>query len=778
MKLNESELRSYIRNRVLSLITEEGEAVPVSDVASGERGGMGYSIEKFCSDAELKGYGWSIIPRFTAHLQGLEAMCQKHNIDFEWNISRVEGANATESGWKITANAAMPELKVAGYTYVGSVVPMTDNYALVVPSKEFKDNLEVLERIKATVAKEKCAGCNRVAERGIYYVFREDATGELKKYGATCARKYLGISVEHTIGKIFSYLYGTMMTSFEEDEDEWGRRIGGKRTDWRPTGYNQVAAACAYLALFGIPETRFSFKYCQEYDQLENYYSTIDEEHPVYPPFFEEMTKNMVKIDSFTTSFYSGVRDFCEKMVTQPGTFDEMVKANGLHLSGIGGATRLAARRFNQAIYPYVVLKFFQSKRDEGVEVTAVEEFYGTKEFTATILNKEEKKRLEGGTYLQVYAKTENNEYLTWYQKADSEAIGIAKQVILYGEYNGENGKYCVLRNVRIMDEAAQQARAERAAVVYPEDGTRLRSVMMTVVKSAARYEILRSEDGCEYFVSNTRKDRYGNVLGLVVSEWAQIFKPGAQIRLTGTVDSYTDRYGETKHTLKRVSFDETTFSEIDWSQYSFDELVNDKKKLPVDGGYVDISWFRPCDIETAENYLIAQLLTGEHVVYNKDNATIEATFDEYDDAEEYVQKKADEALANATWEEMRKDRLAVYYNTESGRYEATPIIPLEDNPGLCEKLGQYIRKGNIHLVLIPSTGDCWYYDATNHCFVGMLISIEDVRDAGEALVNAYNSLPESSVVQISESEIRGMVAESIRRVLKKVLGPQGTGRR
>ena len=751
------DLQSYIEGKVMSILNEEEGPQVMGDDAQ-QQENVGYTVDTFITDKELRGHGGYVIPAMTRKLTELKAMCDKHQIEFEWEITRVDNDETKKHGWKISANAAMPDLKVEGYTYIGSVVPLVDDYALVAPSKEFKDNFEVLDKIKTTVAREKCAGCNRVAERGVYYVFREDATGDLKKFGSNCAKRYLGISVDASVNKVFTYLYNAIqaegMFLYGSEEGFGG---GGRGGDWRPRGYDEVAAACTYFALFGIPEARFSFKYCNEYNQLHTYYMTIDAKEPSYTSFQEEVNNNQVKINSYISSFYSNIYDFCQSFNAQ-SDFDESVKSHGLFLGGVN-VTKAAARYFRPGIYPYVALKYFQAKRDEGIEVTSVEEFYGTKPFDVTILNKDEKRRAEGnGVYLQIYAKTDNNEYIAWCQDEDNPSLAIGKKATVYGEYGGENGKYCMLRRVKVMGESEIQQRDERAAVVYPEDGTRLRSVEMTVLKSSANYVIFKDENGCEYFVSNTRKNRYGEVEGFVVQEWAQVFKPGNTIRLTGTVNSYVDRFGETKHTLKRVDYDRTSFPEIDWSQYSMDELIYDKKKIILGGSPVDVT-----DAREINDLYVVQLRTEPHNAYSV-----------YDPSKQEIIYKGDwnQCCNFAKFEkitvEKMKEKNIIILKTEQG-YEVDSPCYWAKKFG--DSLDQFVQKGNIHLVEKHEKGmhNFIYYDPTTKKIINKVsLKTEECSEENmtKILNRMYDALPEPAM-SINENDIMEMVIKCLSSIIK-----------
>ena len=772
-KINENGLRSHVRDRILRLMKEsffeETEEQPIGQEQpqEGEQQGLGYSIDTFISDKELKGYENMVIPAYTNRLTELKEMCDRHGIDFEWSITRVESptGDKKESGWKISANAAMPDLKVAGYTYVGSVVPMTSTYALVAPSKEFKDNLEVLDKIKTTVAKEKCAGCNRAAERGIYYVFREDATGDLKKFGSTCAKKYLGISVDIAINKVFSLLYNEMRKdefSFGYDDD--GFFFGGRRGDWRPRGYDEVAAACAYFAIFGIPEARFSFRYCKEYDELVRYFQCIDRRDKYIPSFIQEIDRNYTKINKYISSFYSGVYNFSDQLQPQ-NDFEDSIKGTGLYLGGVH-LTKAGERRIRSGIFPYVALKYFQTKRDEGIEVTAVEEFYGTKEFMATILNKVEKRRIEGnGVYLQIYAKTDNNEYLAWYQNQDMPDLVIGKQVKLYGEYGGENGKYCMLTRVRVMGQAQLDQMAQRAAIAYQEDGFRYRNATFTVVRSTANYEILKDPNGCEYFVSNTRKDRWGEVVGLVIQDWAQIFKVGGTVRLTGTVGSYVDRYGETKHTLKRVAFDETSFPEIDYSQIPMDELIFDRHIILINGKPVKVTDAR----NGIENLCIVTLQDDTYAIYNPDEQRIIYQTDDWNAIRTNLRVMP--YLQN--WELMKEKGKVI----EKNRYGDGGYVVFDnqvwfESAGSQSPLSPYTVKGDYHLILDCNSGkiEWYYYNVKSYTSVPVQFTGDNI--ASEENINnlkmAYEKLPVSApaVAGVNENFISYIVTEAIKRAI------------
>ena len=744
----------HVHRRPMSALNEDVEQVP-TDNEEKPKENLGYTVDAFVRDKEMQGYGWYVIPAITKSLTELKTLCDKHKIAFEWEVTRVDDDEKKKHGWKIVANAAMPDLKVEGYTYIGSVVPLTDDYALVAPSEEFRENFEVLDKIKTTVSKEKCAGCNRVAERGIYYVFREDATGELKKFGSNCAKRYLGISVDAAVGKVFTYLYNMINGDFlgGMDDEEWRPGRGG---GWRSRGYDEVAAACAYLALFGIPEARFSFKNCSEYEQLHRYYMTIDSRQPAVTTFQKEVDRNGVKINSYISSFYSNVGNFA-KTINPQSSFDDAIKSHGLYLGGVGSFTKTAERYFKPGVFPYVVLKYFQAKRDEGIEVTPIEAFYGTKSFNVTILNTENKRRADGnGTYLQVYAKTENNEYLAWYQN-DNQQLAIGSSVTIYGEYSGESGKYCMLNRVKVMGEQEIQQRDERAAIVYPADGTRLRSVTMSVIKSTANYIIFKDENGCEYFVSNTRKNRYGEVEGFVIAEWAQIFKPGNTIRLTGTVNSYVDRFGETKHTLKRVDYDTTSFPEIDWGQYPIDELIYDKRKIIVNGKPVDI-----LDANRCSDCFIVRLTDSgynTYSVYDPEKQEILLS-GEYKKCVDFI------TYENVSLETMI-EKNTIVIKTESG-FELWKfwhfVKEIFEN-----ELDPYEKKGNLYLFVKFEKAHLLfaYYDPIEKKIVDAT-TVEPNAQVPEIIPEIkklYDSLPEPAV-SLNRADLEEMVLRCISALL------------
>lgn len=711
MYFTEQDIHDVVGRCVVRLLEME------EPVEAPQEKGLGYSIDTFVSEKQMKGHEGYVIPAITAHLMELKTMCLKNDIDFEWSIVREEGDRAVKRGWRITATAAMPELKVPGYKYVGSVVPLTPDYALVAPSKEFKENFEVLDRIKGTVAREKCAGCGRAAERGIYYVFQEEQTGELKKFGSNCAKKYLGISVDASINKVFTYLANALGHFDFGSEEFWG---GGS---YEPRGSYIVEAACAYLAIFGIPEARFSFKYCKEYEELMYYYRSRNNKDRYIPKFAKDIENNYVKIGDYLASFYSGAYDFFKNFVPQ-SDFDESVKQNGLYLGGIH-VTKGAERFFREGIFPYAVLKYFQGKRDEGIEVKAVDEFYGVQQFTVEILNKVQKHSLEGGTYFQFYGKTENNEYIAWSSNQDNDELAVRRTVTVAGEYDGTNGKYCMLRRAKIMGLNAQ----DQQAVEYPADGTRFKDAAFKVVKGASGYVVLRGEAGDEYFVSNTRKDRWGEVTGFIVDEWEQVFKPGNVLKLTGTVDSYTDRYGELKHTLKRVVWDQSSFPEIDYSGLSFRQLLVDKKKIIVNGKAMDIrqSW---------DDHGVGKALVefptgpdyngGTYAIYDFNNQTISKIYDDWDEAKEAYRTELKFGKYLKDRSSMMNDNVVLVKDqvgkTELLNYAMWPRTSVR----ACPELEPYSGVGDCFLVFTDVGSGFGYYNMETMQWAGQQINFPE----------------------------------------------------
>ena len=766
IRITERDLHNIVGQCLVHLLREMDEPAQ----AEQPKEGVGYSVDTFVSEKQMEGHENYVIPAITKHLTEIKTMCLKYGIDFEWSITNVEGKTRSQRGWKITATAAMPDLKVAGYTYVGSVVPLTNDYALVAPSKEFKDNFEVLDRIKTTVSREKCSGCGRSAERGIYYVFREDATGELKKYGSQCAQKYLGISVDASINKVFTYLSNALGYFDFGDPEFWGN--GG---DWRPRGYIQVASACAYLAIFGIPEARFSFKYCKEYDELTDYYMTEDNREPMYPSFFKELERNYTKIGEYIASFYGHVYDYFNNLMPE-SDFEDAVKQNALYLGG-AHVTKAGERYFRPGIYPYAVLKYFQGKRDEGIEVTPVEEFYGTREFNVEILNKAEKRSLEGGTYLQIYAKTANNEYVAWSANEDHEDLAIRGNVTVIGEYGGNNGKYCMLRRVKVMGANELDQRAERAMIEYPADGTRLRNQTFEVVKGSSKYVVLRAAGGDEYFVSNTKKDRWGEVVALVIEDWEQVFKPGNQIRLTGTVGSYTDRYGELKHTLSRVVWDQSSFPEIDYSNIPFEDLLYGRKKIIVNGKSMDIRDAR-CDRATMTAMVQFPDLTWSIYDYNKQS--LSGQYPDYQSIRQVFVNIMRYKKYLENWQEMVNDHIALV-KMENGELDKLSNLTWAITPAVVNNIPEIAKvsqKSGYYLVFDLAHDTFAYYNPEEKCWfkkphllngcpvIDYFNDKQNFMEEMKVVEQQYNSIPVGPT-PLNGNDLYSMVNEIFNRLFK-----------
>ena len=263
------------------------------------------------------------------------------------------------------------------------------------------------------------------------------------------------------------------------------------------------------------------------------------------------------------------------------------------------------------------------------------------------------------------------------------------------------------------------------------------------------------------------------------MTDWQQIFKPGNTIRLTGTVNSYVDRYGETRHTLKRVVYDETSFQEIDFNQIPIDELIQDRNLIILNGEPVELSYHWTLDHEGKIVVRLASAPKDRYSVYDTNNKTIvyEGTEKE---CEFYIYYGRD---VNAM---ALKNHIVLYDPDLEFKEKDCDWVALDRfNYGeKCNKdLESYAVKGDWYLVYDAYSNwdyETYYYynplkrKLFDKSVVWEIINKKDVdkrRAFVDEIQQLYNSLPAEtqspspgqSPLYLKESDIRRMVMDCIK---------------
>lgn len=460
------------------------------------------------------------------------------------------------NGFIVRVYCDVPEIKIEGLKFVGEVCPISDDFAIVAPSLEFKDDIEVIEQIKKTALRSVCARCNRARERGIYYIFMDTETHELKKYGSTCASKEFGINLSDAMAKILKGL-----AALGREYNTWGDGNGGGANFIVPKDdYPIISDACMYVAMYGAPER--GVKYDPNWERIKkagyllNSSRDRNEALEKLQNDFPEYVSKLRDGARLESEFYANVGKFADELVPE-SPFAQKIQEWGKFLKG-GKLMAKERAMLGTGVLPYVVFEYFKSK--DKTEYNQIEPFAGEKIFNVTIKDIVRRTSFQyGDEYYLVFAITDNNEKITWIEDTEPNDFRRGYNLTIAGLYASRyRDGSTALKKVHQVEADANNP---QQILTYPENGTQLRNIEATVVRANERYIILKTDDGCQYFVTN--QNHSGNwrgvyAVGTKYEDWETRFAAGKRVIVVyGRVESYLNNSGKEVHALKNVRFEQ-----------------------------------------------------------------------------------------------------------------------------------------------------------------------------------------------------------------------------
>lgn len=587
-RINEDRLRRIIRETFRRSINEEDD-VNVDETNQVQTSYV-FRVSSVGEESE----------HFRNKIFQLKKMAQSIGGDLKVDIKQEKDSNGHEyTSFEIIPT--MPILQVNGYKYLGSVVPASITLKdgnnletnLVTVSKEFQDNQEAIDILKKSSARMKCDGCHRETSRGIYYCFFEEKTGEIKKFGSSCASRYFGINVGTKLQNLFKGLDLLGDTPYVE-YDENGNPVGSIRNPVTSDIFGNmgsgeylqfsemVTIACMAIAKYGV---NCKMKNCmdvgRDYIEIKHrcknsatgrnglntqlyqkYLSQAKAEYPELFQIYEESRK-------YYNDFFSNAADFFTKFEPNKNSSFEMnLKNIGLL---IGGA-RIQKKQIGKFNYmnfiPYCVAKYFNSEYQEEKDDNQVsnintakrlEYFSGDKLINVTVDSIETRYTRYNSPYWYVLGTTENNELAKWCVFKNEPSYKEGDKIGIVASYN-EN--YGTLDNVRLWcnyrtDKTVNfgdinKVEKQEKPINFPADGTRYKNEEFSIIRLNPNYFIVKNtNDNCEYFVSN-RVEAFGYYDRPHPKFDLSSIKEGDKVKLSATVKSYNGRNG-VGHKLERV---------------------------------------------------------------------------------------------------------------------------------------------------------------------------------------------------------------------------------
>lgn len=490
-----------------------------------------------------------------------------------------------------TITPVTPDIKMEGYDYIGSIVPLSINIdgqekesMIVSLANEFEGNDSLKKELQASSRTMTCDGCHRETARGIYFCFLEKKTNKILKLGSKCAAKYFGINVGNKVQSLFSALSSLgeepyviydpdgfpagkvrepRLASLHEVMDEFEEEDFDK----------MVMRGCMAIAEYGpYCNMKNSMTHAKTLEDLienaKNDCTTYERgrahfDSGLFRIYMDELRQKHGELfqlreqarELSNTFFTEGAKFF---FYMQPQTeFEEKLKNIGLLVCG-GSIQKKQIGKFNYLNFiPYCVAKFFKDKADKDPanaerQKTPVEPFNGTKQFNVVIDNIDKKQTRYGKDFYKVMATTDDNHTLTWNTFKGTPDFTRGDKIQITAEYNTQ---YNSLDNVKILKDTADKPQEDNTPEPqYPEDGHRYKNAEFNIIKLQPTYLVVKNtDDGCEYFISNVA-EAYG-YYGVTREKFDLTnLSAGDNITLTGTVSSYTSqRTGKTGHKLLRV---------------------------------------------------------------------------------------------------------------------------------------------------------------------------------------------------------------------------------
>jgi hypothetical protein len=486
---------------------------------------------------------------------------------------------------------SMPEIKVQGYKYIGSVIPCeiestdkenpykrTNTKSIVTASREYKNNQQVINILRDCATVMKCDGCHRERARGIYYCFFEEATRQIRKFGAQCAHKYFGIDINKKIESLFQGLrllgnepyaiydeYGDLIVKYDNPQMGGITGIDNKEYD---EIYNSIIKACMAIVKYG---PRCRMKYSME--DGEKYFIILkkikeeahknrdgiisvetkekwarDEYMKKYPHLFQlaEDAKPLVQ------EFFSNALEFFSQYKPN-NDFEEKILNAGLLLGGAHVQKKVMPTRLVTSFAPYCVSVYYQAKdinekqgQGQSQQPQSIQPFTGTRQFTVKIQTIEERTARTGSKFYTITAITQNNEQCRWNIFRNTPTFHIGDIINISAQYNEQ---YRNLENVMVGDNEIN-SEIERKQLKYPEDGYRYKNAPFTIILLKQEFfKVKNNQDGCEYYINNVQNTYDAYIYKFATSQLHE----GETLPITGTVKSYQNRRGETSYKLERV---------------------------------------------------------------------------------------------------------------------------------------------------------------------------------------------------------------------------------
>ena len=537
------------------------------------------------------------INHFLRKIAQLNAWAQKYNCG-EVNVETKEVTKGVKDKYgkiiptqfiEIKVIPTLTEIKVEGFEFLGVITPMKvyidqeeKEHIMVSLSSEFEGNDYYEKLLKDSSMTMKCDHCNRERMRGLYLCFINKNTGEIKKMGNSCAKKFFGIDVSSKLKEFFSALsnlgndpyvrhdnegfedgrYDNPVLSDlwslldKHDEENLENMIIRGTTAIIEHGVNchmksSMGSAIGFENLIEKIKLEATDKHWHvNYDILHNLLEKAEQKYPESFALYRQAKELMY-------DFLKGGAKFFYYWKPE-SAFQKNLQDAGLVITG--GVLQKKRMRFSKYfnLVPYCVQEYFKYKAANdptaGPQPVPIEPFDGAKDFIVKIDTVDKKQTRYGKDYYFIIGITEENEIVKWNMINDQPNFKRGDIINITATYNS---RFNYLDDVKIISNEPEPEsnveKEEEEVIEYPDNGYRYRNSAFTIVKLKDTFLVVKNNtDKCEYYI--------GNITGGFSYYDDRRYKfdldnlnVGSIITIDGTVKSYTKKDGSIGYSLIRV---------------------------------------------------------------------------------------------------------------------------------------------------------------------------------------------------------------------------------
>lgn len=434
-----------------------------------------------------------------------------------------------------------------GWEYCATVVPVQVHRgndgdigvsALVTMAPKF-ENSSWANILKTTVAHEKCDGCGRTVGRGTYIIYYNEETNKIVKLGLNCARNKYGYNLKDG----FITRLGQMLRSCSYDDlvahDPDGFAI--------PPHLNYSSFTTGLLLYDMLRVVQFlinTYPGRRMKDMVDIMWQILNRKY--YSNDTEKLGTEYyewIKREPIPQDIVDQYKEYWENTTPQ-SDWSTLCKDVALVITNNVITLSKNKERFTK-VMPYTVFDFLIKKDKEKVSITlkpgdAVSDvkckLIGTQYFS------------QYDAYLVKLADNKGIVYCYWSRR---DTTGMAQQELIIkhaivkkiydDEVQLQSGAEIITMDKQ---DAINQRNAIAAALNYPEEGTRLKNVQMTVEdiqtinNDIPARAIIKDKEGRSYFLF-----LYSDYMGRITQKPFP-YKIGDTITVTGTVQKKDGRNG------------------------------------------------------------------------------------------------------------------------------------------------------------------------------------------------------------------------------------------